>query len=182
MSYKPELLTWVICLKYQCELYAWIWEILKIYHLEMPKGIWGISQMPGYLGISQMTVYLGNFLHDSVSVKFLKYPGIWEISKILKIYHPQIPIRIWGISQMPGYLGNFTNALVSVKFLKHPGIWEISKILKIYHPQMPGYLINFPNDWVSVKFLEYPALTPLTNCPNPPHEINPNCRDVWRSV
>ena len=43
---------------------------------------------------------------------------------------------------------------------------------------MPGYLINFPNDWVSVKFLKYPALTPLTNCPNPPHEISPNCRDV----
>ena len=42
-----------------------------------------------------------------------KYPGIWEISKILKIYHSQITIRIWeisGISQMPGYLGNFPNA------------------------------------------------------------------------
>ena len=27
----------------------------RLYHPQIPKGIWGISQMPGYLGISQMS-------------------------------------------------------------------------------------------------------------------------------
>ena len=61
-------------------------------------GIWGTSQMSGYLG---------NFPTAWVFGKFPKYPVIWEISKILQIYHPQIPIGIWGILQIPGYLGNF---------------------------------------------------------------------------
>ena len=57
---------------------------------------------------------LGDFPNARVSGKFLKYPGIWEISKILKIYHPKIPAGIWeisGIPQMPGNLGKFPKCL-----------------------------------------------------------------------
>ena len=49
-----------------------------------------------------MPGYLVTFLNAWVSEKFPKYPGIREISKILKIYHPQIPIGIWEISEMNG--------------------------------------------------------------------------------
>ena len=113
--------------------------------------IWGIYQKPRHLGNSPNVWVFGEF------------PVIWEISKILKIYHPQIPIETWGISKIPRHLGNSPNSqtfeelpkcLGFGKFPKYPVIWEISKILKIYHPQipieiwgisqMPGYLGNFP--------------------------------------
>ena len=32
----------------------------RLYHPQIPKGIWGISQMPGYLGISQMSILIKN--------------------------------------------------------------------------------------------------------------------------
>ena len=65
-----------------------------------------------------MPGYLGNLPNSQVSGKFLKCLGFFEISKILKIYRPQIPTGIWGISQMPEYLGNFPNAWVSQKLTK----------------------------------------------------------------
>ena len=50
---------------------------------------------------------------------YFKYPVIWEIFKILKIYKPQIPI---GILEFPKWLA----------------IWEISKNLRIWEiPQIP---------------------------------------------
>ena len=105
--------------------YPGIWEIPQI-----PVGIWGwyifkileISQMTGYLGnfpdtqafgkfpsypdiweISQIPGHLGNSPNAWVSWKF---PVIWEISKILKIYHPPISVGIWEISQIPRQLEN----------------------------------------------------------------------------
>ena len=109
-----------------------------------------------------MPRFLGNFLSTQAFEKFTKsfkkntllkylsefekFPkclGIWENSKILKIYHPQIPKWIWEISEMLGFLGNSPNAWVSWKL---PVIWEISKILKIYHPQIPIEI------WESDKF------------------------------
>jgi len=42
----------------------------------------------------QMPGYLGNSPNAWVSGKFPKCLGIWEISKILKIYNPQIPVGI----------------------------------------------------------------------------------------
>ena len=145
------------------------WGIREI--SQIPTDIWGWSIFK-MLEISQMTRNFQdtqvfgefpkrNFPKTYAFGKLPKYPVIWAISKILKIYLPQIPIGIWGISQMPGYLGNFPNSQVSGKFLKCLGFLEISKILKIYRPQiptgiwgisqMPEYLGNFPNAWVSQK-------------------------------
>ena len=57
-------------------------------------GIWEIFQIP--TNISQMT---GNFQDTQAFGEFPKYPDIlrisqfiWEVSKIFKINHPQIPI------------------------------------------------------------------------------------------
>ena len=44
-----------------------------------------------------MPEYLRNFADTQAFGKFPRYPGIWEISKILKIYHSQLPIGIWEI-------------------------------------------------------------------------------------
>ena len=97
-------------------------KIFKMYHPQLFIGIWGISQMPGYLG---------NLPNSWVSGQFPKCLGSWEIPQIsshlrnfqnLKLYHPQIPKGIWGISQMPVYLGNFPIVWVSGKFPKCLGI------------------------------------------------------------
>ena len=50
-----------------------------------------------------MAGYLGNSQNAWVSWKF---PVIWEIYKILKIYQTQISVGIWEISQIPRHLGN----------------------------------------------------------------------------
>ena len=76
------------------------------------------------------------------------YSVIWEVSKIFKLYQPQIPIGIWEISQMPGYLGNFPNALVFGKFPKCLGIWKI-----------------FPNAWVSGKFPKCLSIWEISQIP-----------------
>ena len=80
-----------------------------------------------------MPRYLGNFPKTQTFGEFPKYPVIWEISKILKIYHAQIwenPQNTWnsgefpkylgirGIPQVPGYLGNSPNTLESGDFPK----------------------------------------------------------------
>jgi len=59
--------------------------------------------------------------------KFPRFPGIWEISKIFKIHHHQIPIEIWGISkisQIPRHLGNFPDTQVFGIFLR---FWKFLK-------------------------------------------------------
>ena len=55
----------------------------------MPRDIWGWYIFK-ILEISQMT---GNFQDTQAFVEFPKYPGIWEISKIFKIYLPQVTLR-----------------------------------------------------------------------------------------
>ena len=96
--------------------------------------------MPGYLGFFQMPGYLGYLPNAKVFGKFLKYPIIWEIFKILKICPPQIfkgILEILGIPQIPGNLTNFPNALVLGKFHNCLGVREI--------PQISNYLGNFQN-------------------------------------
>ena len=80
-----------------------------------------------------MPGYLGNFPNAWVSGKFPKYSVIWEISKILKIYHFE----------------NSPNSCESGKLPKYLDIWGISHIdrhLEKYTisriPQMPGNLGN----------------------------------------
>ena len=80
--------------------YPGIWEISQI-----PIGIWGwynlkileTSQMTEYVSqnIPRISGYLGNSSNVWVFGEFLV---IWEISKILKIYHTQISVGIWEIS------------------------------------------------------------------------------------
>ena len=69
-----------------------------------------------------MPSYLGNFPNTQTSGEFPKYIVILEISKILKIYKPQIFNGIWkisGIPQMPGNLeksqipGNLGNSTIA---------------------------------------------------------------------
>ena len=78
---------------------------------------------------------LGNFPNTQIFGKFPRYPIKWKISKIFKIYQPQIPIgisEISGIFQIPGILG----------------ICEI--------PQIPGNLGKPPNTWESGEFPKFP--------------------------
>ena len=127
---------------------------------------------------------LGNFPNTQVLGKFIIYPVISEISKILKIYHPQIPIGIWEISQMPGYLGNFPIGWVSGIFTKCLGIWEISQMPRFSgsissHLRnipysniweislMPGYLGNFQKTQAFGKFPGYPGIWKISKLPIP---------------
>ena len=63
-----------------------------------------------------MLSYLENFPNFHRFEEFPKYPLIWEISKILIIYHPKIPIEIWEISGMPQIPGNFGNSQIPIFF------------------------------------------------------------------
>jgi len=61
--------------------------------------------MPGYLGFFQMPGYLGYLPNAKVFGKFLKYPIIWEIFKILKMCPPQILKEYWKFWEFPKFLG-----------------------------------------------------------------------------
>jgi len=94
-----------------------------------------------------MPSYLGNFPNTQIFGEFPKYPVIWEISKILKRYSPQIPIGIWenlGNSSYSGESGQFPKTQTFGKFPRYPGIWEISQIAK--------HLGNFPDSQAFEKF------------------------------
>ena len=91
-------------------------------------GIWEISKMPGNLGnfpnslenlmvISQMHSYSWNFPNTQTFVEFPKYPVIW-VSRILKIYHPQIHKGIWEILRIPQCLAIFFKSIIAV------GSWQ----------------------------------------------------------
>ena len=116
-----------------------IWKIFKIYRIYHPQisigiceilgspnawesgkfskclGIWEISQLPRFMEL------------------FPKYPIIWEIFKILKIYHPQIPKRNLG------NLGNSPIAWESGKFPKQC-IFQLRKFPNF--PNTQGFLKN----------------------------------------
>ena len=122
-----------------------------------------------------MPSYLGNFPNTQIFGEFPKYPVIWEISKILKKYSPQIPIGIWenlGNSSNSGESGQFPKTQTFGKFPRYPGIWEISQIARHLRnfpktkafekfpstqafPQIPGILGNTPNIWESEKFAKF---------------------------
>ena len=57
-----------------------------------------------------MTRQYLHFLLKQAFGKFLRYPGIWEISQILM------------------HLGNFPDTKAFGKFPRYPGIWEIPQI------------------------------------------------------
>jgi len=117
------------------------------------------------LETSQIPRHLGNFPDTQAFGKFPRYSCIWEISKILKIYHPEISVGIWEISQIPRHLGNspnsyrylrvvhfkdfgnFSNDWIFGESPKNLGIWEIPQMSGYSGnssgmPQMPGYLGN----------------------------------------
>ena len=80
-----------------------------------------------------MLSYFGNFPNTQTFGEFPKYPVIREISKILKIYQPQISSgiwEIWRITQMPGNQGNFQNDWESGEFPKFLGESEGSLFFK----------------------------------------------------
>jgi len=91
---------------------------------QIPIGICGISQIPGYLGnfpnayCYLRVVYFLNFGNFSNEWKFPRYPGIWGIPQIPRHLRNSPKTQTSGISQMPRFLGNSPNIQSFEKFPK----------------------------------------------------------------